>query len=245
MTKYTLSTHQKSALPKGWKQYYSGIRKQVEDLGFLNEIKWQQDQQVESITESAFLREAAWVVMCSGFRESTVRRCFDYVSLCFCDWESAQAISAKARVCVDAALHGFRNRAKMEALATMAKLIARQGFDDFFRAVADDYVTELQRLPFIGPVTALHLAKNLGFEIAKPDRHLVRLSDNLGFRGVDEMCAVFSNESGDPVRVVDVVLWRYCEQNPRSGFHDAEIFSKEISGSRLNGRGKQDVWLTR
>lgn len=244
MTKYALSNHKASAPPKSWKQYYSGMRRRVEDLGFLNEIEWQQDQQVESITESAFLREAAWVVMCSGFRESTVRRCFDYVSLCFCDWESAQSISTNASVCVDAALHGFRNRAKMEALATIAKLIARQGFDDFFRTVANDYVTELQRLPFIGPVTALHLAKNLGFEIAKPDRHLVRLSDNLGFRGVDEMCETFSNESGDPVRVVDIVLWRYCEQNLRSVFCDAEVFSKEINESRLRSHGKQGVLLT-
>lgn len=243
MTKYALSNHKASTPPRSWKQYYSGMRRRVEDLGFLNEIEWQQDQQVQSITESAFLREAAWVVMCSGFRESTVRRCFDYVSLCFCDWESAQSISTKASVCVDAALHGFRNRAKMEALATIAKLIARQGFDDFFRAVADDYVKELQRLPFIGPVTALHLAKNLGFDIAKPDRHLVRLSDNLGFRGVDEMCEMFSNESGDPVRVVDVVLWRYCEQNLRSVFYDAEVFSKKISESRLRSHRGQGVLL--
>jgi len=41
----------------------------------------------------------------------------------------------------------------------------------------------LQQLPFIGPVTAFHLAKNLGIEAVKPDRHLCRLSKLLGRTG--------------------------------------------------------------
>ena len=38
-------------------------------------------------TESDLLREAAWVILCSGFREAVIRRMFDFISLCFCDWE--------------------------------------------------------------------------------------------------------------------------------------------------------------
>ncbi|HVY23721.1 MAG TPA: hypothetical protein VG962_10250 [Steroidobacteraceae bacterium] len=57
------------------------------------------------------------------------------------------------------------------------------------------------------------MAKNLGFDIAKSDRHLVRLKDALGFNTVDEMCLSIARFSGDAVRVVDVVLWRYMEQS--------------------------------
>ena len=219
-----------------WHKYYSEARQQVEDLGFLNEIEWQRAQQPATVSESTFLREAAWVVMCSGFRESTVRKCFDFISLCFCEWESAQTIAFNSKVCVESALIVFGNRAKMEAVAAIAKLVAGQGFDNFFDAVTEDHLTELQKLPFIGPITAMHLAKNLGFEIAKPDRHLVRLCANLGFRGVDEMCEVFSNESGDSIRVVDIVLWRYCEQNPHTVFHDAEIFSQTTNSHSFESK---------
>nr|MBA3669211.1 hypothetical protein [Sphingomonas sp.] len=41
---------------------------------------------------------------------------------------------------------------------------------------ADDKLLFLASLPFIGPVTRLHLAKNLGADIAKPDVHLERLA---------------------------------------------------------------------
>lgn len=219
-----------------WRKYYSEARERVEALGFLNEIEWQASQQPAMVSESIFLRETAWVVMCSGFKESTVRKCFDYVSLCFCEWESAKVIAANSKVCIESALVGFGNRAKMEALGSIAELVASQGFEEFFEAVTHDYLAELQKLPFIGPVTALHLAKNLGFEIAKPDRHLVRLCSNLGFPDVEEMCEVFSNESGDPIRVVDIVLWRYCEQSPNSVFREAEIFSQSISSRRGQSR---------
>ena len=65
----------------------------------------------------------------------------------------------------------------------------------------------------LGPITSHHLAKNLGLQAAKSDRHLQRIADALGFGGVTETCQVLSEYSGDPISVVDIVLWRFAEQH--------------------------------
>ncbi|MDH0342121.1 hypothetical protein [Chromobacterium haemolyticum] len=61
-------------------------------------------------------------------------------------------------------------------------------------------------LPWIGAITKWHAAKNLGADVAKPDRWLVRLANAVG-ETVDELCGRLSRESNDRVATVDLVLW--------------------------------------
>ncbi|ALA59352.1 hypothetical protein NITMOv2_2947 [Nitrospira moscoviensis] len=68
----------------------------------------------------------------------------------------------------------------------------------------------LQTLPYIGSITAFHLAKNLGLPVVKPDRHLQRIATVAGFSSPQELCQLISDHLGEPVQVVDVVLWRYA-----------------------------------
>lgn len=192
--------------------FYIEAKKWLIDSGLKCEIEWQESRDPTSFSESTFLAEAAWVVYNSGFREAIVRRNFDFISLCFCDWSSARQIVDTGSVCVEAAMLAIANRRKHEAVLEIARRIAETGFFSFQSNVLADPLNFLQTLPFIGPVTAVHLAKNLGFNLAKPDRHLLRLQQRLGFCDVGAMCAHFASATGDPVRVVDLVLWRYLER---------------------------------
>jgi len=54
------------------------------------------------------------------------------------------------------------------------------------------------------------LAKNLGFRVAKPDRHLRRIAGTLGFPSVDALCDSIAAHVGDSQAVVDLVFWRYA-----------------------------------
>jgi hypothetical protein len=173
------------------------------------ELEWQRNVSFNAFTETDFLREAAWVVLCSGFRESIVRSVFDYISLCFCDWESADAIVSIAPICKIAALASFKNHAKLDAIVRIASNVESAGFSSFKLAVLDDPIKSLQELPFIGPITSLHLAKNLGLDVAKPDRHLVRVASRLGFASAHDVCLAISKSIDEPLKVVDLVLWRY------------------------------------
>ena len=193
--------------------FYVTAKRKLLDQGFAAEIDWQKCQCPTSISEREFLSEAAWVVYCSGFREAIVRRYFDFISLCFFDWNSAQEIAATGKLCVAAAMKAMANRRKHEAVVTIATQVASVGFESFKRQLVRSPIETLRVLPFLGPVTSIHLAKNLGFDIAKPDRHLLRLKNHFGYANVDEMCRNISVESGDSIKVVDIVLWRYFERH--------------------------------
>jgi hypothetical protein len=138
-----------------------------------------------------------------------VRRVFNHVSLCFCDWESASAIVEARVACRAAALASFRNPAKLDAIVTIAQDVNRRSFAAIKTAMQSNPIGELRRLPYIGPVTVWHLAKNLGLDVAKPDRHLVRLSSCFGFRSTAQLCAALSEITGEQIKVVDLILWRY------------------------------------
>jgi len=192
--------------------FYRKAKEQLLSAGFGAEMDWQVGQEFGAFSETDLLREAAWVILCSGFRESVVRRCFDLVSLCFCDWESAEQICNCAAQCRATALTAFGNRKKIDGILGMATTISRAGFVRMKERILRDPICSVQMFPFIGPVTAFHLAKNLGYATAKPDRHLVRLSLALGYTDVHQLCRSLSEATGDPVHLVDVVLWRYTER---------------------------------
>ena len=193
---------------------YEAAARYVNDAGYGEEVEWQRNLTFSDFTESELLRETAWVVLCSGFRERRVRRLFDYVSLCFCDWESADAIVDAETVCRDAARTVFNNERKLAAIASAARRITEVGFGELRNAIHKDPIGQLRKFPYIGGATAWHLAKNLGMDVAKPDRHLERVASSLGFCDAGGLCAAIAREAGERVCVVDVIVWRYFANGP-------------------------------
>ena len=178
------------------------------------ELAWQRSTVPDHFTETDLLREAAWVILCGGFREATVRRVFDHVSLCFYDWSSAAEIAEAGVDCAAAACAVFNNHRKLLAIVEVARRVDRIGFVELKHRIIGEPVIELRHFSHIGEVTAWHLAKNLGFDVAKPDRHLVRLAKDHGFGDAHALCSALSHATGQPVRVVDLVLWRYAAGRP-------------------------------
>lgn len=193
-------------------EYYISAKQWVLTSSFANEVEWQISQDSGQARESEFLREYAWVVLNSGFRERVIRGIFGYISLCFCDWESAAEITAAGRVCVEAARKAFRNERKLDAILQTANFVHHEGFEGFWRRIERSPEEQMRKLPFMGEITAAHLAKNMGFAVAKPDRHLVRVACRYGFSDVTSMCSVIASEIGDRVSMADIILWRYEEQ---------------------------------
>jgi hypothetical protein len=178
--------------------------------GFAWEIDWQAERRFDRIQESEFLRESAWTVLSAGFRESVIRGLFASLSEAFLNWHSAKLIHERRRDCKVAGLQVFGNERKIEAILDIAALVAECGFGSILKQIGEDGVPFLQTLPYIGPVTAYHLAKNLGLPVVKPDRHMQRMARAAGFRSPLEMCEVIANRVGDPIQVIDIVLWRYA-----------------------------------
>lgn len=198
--------------------FYLLAKRVVLSEGFAEELEWQDRLQFSEVGESLFLREAAWVVLSSGMREAVVRGKFAAFSCAFYNWLSARKISNNAQQCRNNASRVFAHMGKIDSIIAIAESIDRNGFEVIKDRVGAEGVVFLQSLPFIGPTTSFHLAKNIGLDVVKPDRHLLRISALAGCASPVEFCRMISNAVGDRLSVVDLVVWRYATLNP--GYKD-------------------------
>lgn len=187
-----------------------GAREVVVGAGFGRELDWQDSRDFSVVTESEFLAEAAWVVLSAGLSERVVHRVFGSISQSFCQWNSASAIVSRRRSCVAQAMKVFAHKPKIRAIAEIAAQVNQHGFARIKREVEALGVERLSELPFIGPVTSFHLAKNLGLDVVKPDRHLVRLAKAAQVADPYALCSMIAAWTGDRMATVDLILWRFA-----------------------------------
>jgi hypothetical protein len=193
---------------------YLCARARLLRAGYAEELDWQESVVGQPLTEGRFLAETAWVILCAGMRESVIRGRFLEISRAFNRWQSAEWIVANQQSCRHAALSYFRHEGKIDAIISVASLVAELGIDYVSARLREDPWGFLTALPYIGEITARHLAKNIGLDTAKHDRHLVRIANSFGYGGaVDLMCEEVSKLTGHKVAVIDLVFWRFASTN--------------------------------
>jgi hypothetical protein len=193
---------------------YLQARSVVLRAGYAWEVDWQECVADRPFSETDFLREAAWVILSSGMRASVVRSRFSHITDAFLEWRSASEILAMADECRSRALQVFRHPSKIDAILSACHHADRVGVATVRAELVRSGPQSLQVIPFIGPITSQHLAKNLGFPTAKADRHLVRIASALGYSDVNQLCADVSSLTEHPSAVVDLVFWRFATLQP-------------------------------
>jgi hypothetical protein len=182
----------------------------VSRRGYADEVRWARETRLKELTETTFLSQLAWCILNTGMRESVVRAKWDAISDAFFSFSSSEAICSMSAACVHLARRAFNNPPKLEAIAGGARRIRDAGgFRRFRSRLEADPMAELAQFAFIGPVTVFHLARNIGIDCAKPDRHLVRLAAKTGYTDVTSMCSEIATAADERIGVVDVVLWRH------------------------------------
>lgn len=187
---------------------YLDAKSSVIDAGHAGEIAWQTAAGRRPVTPRLFVREAAWVVLSAGMSEAVVRMVFPSLGRSLHEFSPARLARERTTARADA-LAVFGHERKIDAVLDIAETAQRLGSAGLRQSLRDPEPF-LRSLPYIGPVTWRHLAKNLGAPVAKADRHLVRLAAATGRNDVDEMCSEISSWVGEPVAVVDIVLWRWA-----------------------------------
>lgn len=191
---------------------YLDAKRQVIERGYIDEIAWQYS--TGPITPDRFVREAAWVILGSGMSESVIGNLFSRFAAELGNFRPGW-LAVNTEIARLGALSVFNHERKIDSILEIARTAHALGTDGLRRCMLEPEIF-LQRLPYIGPVTWRHLAKNLGIPVAKADRHLVRLAQMLGRSSVDDLCEEVSAWIGDPVPVVDIVLWRWSALQKRS-----------------------------
>lgn len=171
---------------------FNQIVAELELAGFAGaDIKWSENVKPPETAED-FALEAAFVICNSGMHHAIARAIYDRVQLALWNGQSA----------FDKYKHPGKAAAIDDVWARREQLLA-----DYM--AADDKVAFCETLPWIGPITKYHLAKNFGAQVAKPDVHLQRLSDLHGVTA-QHLCERLAEVSGFKVATVDLILWRAC-----------------------------------
>lgn len=177
----------------------------------------------EVLPERVFM-EYIWVVHASGFNASVVGKMMpklmnaykNYQSLAKEDFEK-DVWPRVSPVC------GFRRKAAAVYITAkfLAEGIARLGWPAV-RTLRFSTPEKLSNLTFIGPVTCMHLARNIGLlDFVKPDLHLLRLAREWNyeqsFEGVTKMCKDIQGHHKDtfggeiiPLGIIDLCIWYYA-----------------------------------
>lgn len=161
-------------------------------LGFADsDIEWCENIVPPSDPEE-FAREVIFVICNSGMQNNVARGIFDRI---------VPALDAGA-----SSFSVFKHKGKTAAIdliwSTRVALLAAY-------LASEDKLAFCQSIPWIGPVTKYHLAKNFGADVAKPDVHLQRLADHRGV-SVHDLCAELAAETGYRIATIDTLLWRAC-----------------------------------
>jgi len=170
-------------------QQYFDLKQAVIDAGYEHEIDWIDNIQPCYSAED-FADEATWVILNSGMKEQIARQIWNKIKMA---WSVGNPTAS-----------AFGHKGKVKAIDFIQKN-KQDIFDQYFGC--SEPLEFLESLPFIGKITKYHLAKNLGVDCVKPDRHLVRIAKNNN-QTVDELCNDLSLQTGDKLSMVDMVLWR-------------------------------------
>jgi len=183
-------------------------------MGYAHEIDWQEKRRLTDVGESDFLRESAWVILSSGMREAVIRAKFGLISKIFFNWIGSKIIVENKDECLVKSLQVFNHTGKFKAILNVSERVYQQGFNQIKRRISNQGIRYIRTIPYMGPITSYHLAKNLGIDVVKPDRHLSRISERAGYSDPTDMCTKISQHVGDRLSVIDIVLWRYATLFP-------------------------------
>lgn len=173
------------------RQEFEEIFNKVKLSGYDHEIEWQRNLQ-PCHNHIDFLYETCWVILNSGMKEQIARKIWDRIRAAWADKIDISTV--------------FKHKGKVAAIKHVRDN-CRGLFDGYL--AAQNKMEYLQTIPFIGKITCYHLAKNLGHDCVKPDRHLVRIANQYNTTP-DELCERLSKQVGEKKSVIDIILWRAC-----------------------------------
>lgn len=142
--------------------FYNFAKQICIDNGYGHEIQYVENRHFGDIGTEEFFREYAFVVLSSGISNKAAESMYKKL---FNDYKISAVKHPGKRKALERAdreyLHWFELLQKCK--------------DD------NERIRFIQTLPYMGPATSYHLARNLGIDCAKPDRHLVKIAEHFGY----------------------------------------------------------------
>lgn len=166
----------------------------------------------ENRTDSDLLAEYAWVVVSCGMTAHVTGRLWPRLTSAFRGWNPAAVAASPLDVQVEA-LSVLKHPRKIGAILSLADSLDRQPgqMQRLAGMPTSEALAWMQTLPWVGPVSRYHLARNLGWDVVVRSGPVVRLAACLGCTP-DELVHETAARVGERIRVVDLVLWNWAHQ---------------------------------
>lgn len=166
----------------------------------------------ENRTDRDLLAEYGWVVVSCGMTAHVTGRLWPRLTAAFRRWDPAAVAAAPRDVQVEA-LSVLKHPRKIGAILAFADSLDRHpGQMQRLAALpVPEVLAWLQTLPWVGPVSRCHLARNLGWDVVVQTGPVVRLAACLGLTP-DQLVQETAARVGERIRVVDLVLWNWAHQ---------------------------------
>lgn len=168
---------------------YLTLKERIVVAGFAHEVDWAEEVS-HPVSSWGFWCEYGFVVVNSGMKNTIARVIWERIYKAVLDGHPVPS--------------AFGHPGKAAAIQKIHD--EREVWFQCYRD-ASDKLAFLELMPWIGPITKYHLAKNYGLDFCKPDRHLVRIAEGYNLTPV-EMCQALANVTGDRIGTVDLVIWR-------------------------------------
>lgn len=163
----------------------------------------------DKLSTTDFLEKYCWVVFACGFNYKIVKANFPEIAIVFKNFD-LDALADLEPIKKDAL--PIKHKRKADNFLKGCKMIAREGFDGFKSRLREGGMDVLKELPYIKDVTKYHLAMDIGLQdTAKPDRWLQKCAEACSTT-VDELAVYLADEYDMEKRMVDFVLWDYCQR---------------------------------
>lgn len=176
--------------------FYFKAKQYCIEKGFGGEIESVRERRFEDMDAEDFFLHYVYVVLNSGMRNQVAERIYYSFLEKHLD------------------LNTIGHKGKREAIRE-AKTNYTRWFGEL--KAAEDKIEYLRGLPWIGDITAHHLARNLCIvDTVKPDRHLTKLARQFGYSTPIEMCRAIQSQTNERLGIIDLILWRYSNLTGRS-----------------------------
>lgn len=189
---------------------YFFAKKYIISRGYACEIDWQDNIDFNKLTKEKFLEEMSWVILASGMSDKVIRKIFPKIRQALLNFQSVGSIVDTKDDCILSMLKVFKHRRKIEAIIHVAQYLNKNSIYHIQCRIKNEGIAFIKSFPFMGNATAFHFAKNIGFNVAKPDRHLLRIADALGYATPASLCEEIAEIIQEKVSLIDLVIWRYA-----------------------------------
>lgn len=188
------------------------------------------NNRMSELNDDGFYNMLVAVVFYSGFKAATVNKYMDRINYYFGDYKRVLNYDEVFIASIISDDKMLSNRSKIQACVKNATAISKtvkeygsiKSYLDIFNAAeSEDGMAKLmkdlrKRFSYLGEVTVFHLLTDLGFNVLKPDRVIMRILKRLelvedinDFIGAIKVGQKFANATGHPIRYIDIILVSY------------------------------------